>query len=225
MKSPIIEFKVVSKNYLLNDQHINALININLSIFRSEFIALVGPSGSGKTTFLNLLSLIDLPTVGEVIYNKLNTSKLNDNKLSQIRNKQIGIILQNYNLIPILNIIENVAFPLQIGGYSKKDSLEKAEIILNQLGIGGTSHKRPCQLSGGERQRAAIARALVTDPQIIIADEPTSTLDSKTGQNIINFMKEININRGTTFIFSTHDLRMINHAQRVIELLDGRIIN
>lgn len=220
----LLEFTKVDKMYRLGKQTIPALKNINISIKQGEFIALAGPSGSGKSTFLNLASLIDHPTNGCVKYNGLNVSSLTDNQLTVFRNQKIGIVFQNYNLIPVLSAEENVAFALQIQRKSNtKNSLNMARAILQKVGLGGHLEHRPANLSGGQRQRVAIARALVTHPEIVVADEPTAALDTKTGLEIIELMKKLNKELSTTFIFSTHDPRVMERVNKVIEIEDGQI--
>ncbi|XLS29696.1 ABC transporter ATP-binding protein [Flavobacteriaceae bacterium M23B6Z8] len=220
----LLEFTKVSKTYQLGKQTIPALKNFNISIAKGEFIAIAGPSGSGKSTFLNLASLIDHPTAGCVKYNGLNVSSLSDNQLTIFRNQKIGIVFQNYNLIPVLSAEENVAFALQIQRKSNtKNSLNMARAILQRVGLGGHLKHRPANLSGGQRQRVAIARALVTHPEIIVADEPTAALDTRTGLEIIELMKKLNKELNTTFIFSTHDPRVIERVNKVIEIEDGQI--
>jgi len=225
MDNKCIQFKGISKNYFLGNQKIEALKDINLTINSGDFIAIAGTSGSGKSTLLNLISLIDKPTNGIIIYDGVNTKELFDDEVTRFRNQKIGIVFQNYNLIPVLNATENVAFALQLQKKSKKDSMAQASELLDELGLGNHLKHRPSNLSGGQRQRVAIARALITNPEIIIADEPTAALDSKTGFEIINLMKNLNVSKKTTFIFSSHDPKIISNVDKVINLLDGEIIN
>lgn len=225
-KKTLLEFKKVEKTYTLGTQKIKALRGINLTINSGEFLAIAGPSGSGKSTFLNLASLIDSPTTGCIQYNGVNVHSFSDNKITRFRNEKIGIVFQNYNLIPVMSATENVAFALQVQRKIKnKESLLKAKEILNEVGLGGHLNHRPANLSGGQRQRVAIARALVTSPEIVIADEPTAALDTKTGMEIIDLMRELNKKKQTTFIFSTHDPRVIESVNYVIEIEDGLIKN
>ena len=170
-----------------------------------------------------MLALIDTPTKGTIKYLGADVKQFSDNDITRFRNKKIGIVFQNYNLIPVLDAVENVAFALQVQGVSRQESKKRAEKILREVGLGGHLHHRPANLSGGQRQRVAIARALVTEPEIVIADEPTAALDSKTGQEIISLMKELNRSKKTTFIFSTHDPRIIDQVDHVVEIEDGLI--
>ncbi|GAA3648187.1 ABC transporter ATP-binding protein [Flavivirga jejuensis] len=222
--STLIELNSVYKTYFLGTQKVKALKNINFSIMHGDFIAIAGPSGSGKSSLLNLISMIDEPTNGEILYGDVKIKDLTDNQITSFRNKKIGIVFQNYNLIPVLNAVENVAFPLQINKVSKKESIERASNLLEEVGLGEHLNHRPNNLSGGQKQRVAIARALITNPEIVIADEPTAALDSKTGMDIINLMKHLNETKKTTFIFSSHDPKVIDNVDSVITLRDGEII-
>jgi len=221
----LIEFKEVHKIYELGVQKIHALENINFSIYPGEFITIVGPSGSGKSTFLNLVGLIDSPTKGILEYEGVDVAKMSDDKITAFRNQKVGIVFQNYNLIPVLNSVENVAFALQVQGVGKKESINRAKDLLQEVGLGNHFNHRPGNLSGGQRQRVAIARALVTQPEIVIADEPTAALDGKTGRGIIELMQKLNAAKQTTFIFSTHDQRIIDTVDSVVEIEDGQIQN
>ncbi len=221
----LIELNNIYKTYFLGTQRVEALKNINFSIFHGDFIAIAGPSGSGKSSLLNLISMIDEPTKGEIIYGDVKVRELTDNEITSFRNKKIGIVFQNYNLIPVLSAVENVAFPLQINKISKKESLQRASELLKEVGLEAHLNHRPNNLSGGQKQRVAIARALVTNPEIVIADEPTAALDSKTGMDIINLMKELNETKKTTFIFSSHDYKVIDNVDSVVTLQDGEIVN
>jgi putative ABC transport system ATP-binding protein len=224
-KKKLLTLSGVSKTYFLGSQKVKALNKVDLEISSGDFLAIAGPSGSGKSTMLNLISLIDTPTHGEIKYAGVNVKDLTDNEITIFRNQKIGIVFQNYNLIPVLSAIENVAFPLQLQKKSKKESMKLAGEILTEVGLGEHLNHRPSNLSGGQKQRVAIARALITDPEIIIADEPTSALDSKTGMEIINLMKHLNETKKTTFIFSSHDPKVIDNVQSVITLQDGEIIS
>lgn len=224
-QTSLILFEKIEKTYQLENQKVCALRGIDLSIQSGDFIAIAGPSGSGKSTLLNMLTLIDIPTKGKIKYNDVDVSTLSDNQKTLFRNKEIGIVFQNYNLIPVLNAVENVAFALQVQGVSNKESIERASQMLKDVGLGTHLQHRPSNLSGGQKQRVAIARALVTKPSIVIADEPTAALDSKTGMEILELMKELNYNKNTTFVFSTHDQRIINSVHNVIQIEDGLLIN
>jgi putative ABC transport system ATP-binding protein len=212
----------VRKDYPLGKTVVHALRSVNLSIDKGEFIAIAGPSGSGKTTVLNLIGCIDVPTSGIVRVAGEETAKLGERKLTQLRLRTLGFIFQNFNLIGVLNLFQNVEFPLLLqGGLTKSERRDRVLEMVEKVGLTEQLEQRPSELSGGQRQRVAIARALVTRPKIVLADEPTANLDSKTGYAIVDLMKEINQNDDTTFIFSTHDQKVMEHAQRVIKLVDG----
>ena len=218
-----VSLRNVSKDYVLGRTLVRAVHDVSLEVERSEFIAIAGPSGSGKSTLLNLVSAIDSPTSGEVWIDGQQLSTLDDNALSDLRASKIGFIFQTFNLIPVLSAYENVEFPLL---FAKKGKVEHRRVreVLARVGLQEFMHHRPDELSGGQRQRVAIARALVTDPLIVLADEPTANLDSETGQAVIDLMLEINRAQGTTFIFSTHDPSVMNHARRVVRLVDGQVL-
>ena len=218
-----VSVRNVSKDYVLGRTIVRALHDVSLEVEKSEFIAIAGPSGSGKSTLLNLVSAIDSPTQGEVLIDGIALRSLDDNGLSDLRANKIGFIFQTFNLIPVLSVYENVEFPLLI---KRQSSVSKTRVrdVLARVGLEEFMHHRPDELSGGQRQRVAVARALVTDPLIVLADEPTANLDSETGQAVIDLMLEINRSAGTTFIFSTHDPSVMNHARRVVRLVDGRIV-
>lgn len=219
-----VSVRKVSKDYVLGRTVVRALHDVSLEVERSEFLAIAGPSGSGKSTLLNLVSAIDSPTSGEVLIDGVALKSLDDNGLSDLRAHKIGFIFQTFNLIPVLSAYENVEFPLL---FKRDGTLSKTRVkdVLARVGLADFMHHRPDELSGGQRQRVAVARALVTDPLIVLADEPTANLDSETGQAVIDLMLEINRDAGTTFIFSTHDPSVMAHARRVIRLVDGRIVN
>jgi putative ABC transport system ATP-binding protein len=218
-----VSVRNVSKDYVLGRTIVRALHDVSLEVERSEFLSIAGPSGSGKSTLLNLVSAIDSPTTGEVFIDDVPLKTLDDNALSDLRANKIGFIFQTFNLIPVLSAYENVEFPLLFkrrGGQTKTRVTE----VLDRVGLKDFMHHRPDELSGGQRQRVAVARALVTDPLIVLADEPTANLDHETGQAVIDLMLEINRSAGTTFIFSTHDPSVMSHARRVVRLVDGRIV-
>jgi len=217
-----VSVRNVSKDYVLGRTIVRALHDVSLEVERSEFLAIAGPSGSGKSTLLNLVSAIDSPTTGEVLIDDVRLNQLDDNALSDLRAHKIGFIFQTFNLIPVLSAYENVEFPL-LFQRKVRGSRARVEEVLDRVGLKDFMHHRPDELSGGQRQRVAVARALVTDPLIVLADEPTANLDSETGQAVIDLMLEINRSAGTTFIFSTHDPSVMEHARRVIRLADGRI--
>jgi putative ABC transport system ATP-binding protein len=220
---PLIELIAVQKEYRLGLTQVIALKQIDLSIEHGEFIAVWGPSGSGKSTLCNLIGLTDSPTSGTLKLESRDTGSLNDDQRSDMRNKQFGFIFQNFNLIPVLTALDNVALPLQIQGLAGKQSRKQAEKLLAELGLEQHTRHRPNKLSGGQQQRVAIARALITHPALVIADEPTANLDSANAIKIIDIMRETNHRNGTTFIFSTHDQRLLSRVQRKIHLQDGRI--
>ena len=223
MKS-IIALKQVSKTYHLGGTEVHALQEINLDIDPGEFVAVWGPSGSGKTTLMNLIGVIDEPSSGLLILNGHDISGLSDNEKSVLRNLSIGFVFQQFNLIPVLSALENVMLPLQIRGISQSESRKTAMNRLDQVELSEFVTHRPDKLSGGQQQRVAIARALVTNPYLVIADEPTANLDSKTAMKVIGLMRKLNTSEGTTFIFSTHDQRLLDNVSRRIHLEDGRIL-
>ena len=220
----IVEFRQVDKDYPLGNLVVRALQDITLTIEKGEFAAVVGPSGSGKTTLLNLIGCVDLATRGMVIVDGQPTAQMREKRLTQLRLHKLGFIFQTFNLIPVLTVFQNVEFPLLLkGGFSGKERRRRVHEIIERVGLDVQINHRPSELSGGQRQRVAIARALVAKPAIVLADEPTGNLDSATGANIIGLMKELNEKEQTTFIFSTHDQRVMKYARRVISLVDGRI--
>lgn len=220
---PIVKCENVSKLYKLDKVLVTALRGINLEIEEGDFVCIMGPSGAGKTTLLNLIGCIDTPTEGRIFINGKDTSKMNDNELSEFRNKMIGFIFQTFNLVPVLNIYENIEYPLILGG--QKVDREWILYLIERVGLKDFVKHKPDELSGGQRQRVAIARALVTKPRIVIADEPTANLDTKTGEAIIDLLLEFNRERGTTFIFSTHAELLAKHSKRIVNILDGKIIS
>ncbi|SCY55504.1 putative ABC transport system ATP-binding protein [Nitrosospira sp. Nl5] len=220
----IVEAQAVSKEYALGGQTVTALHEIWLSIEKSEFMALAGPSGSGKSTLLNLIGCIDTPTGGTIHIEGHDISGKTADELADLRLNKLGFVFQTFNLLPVLSAQENVEYPLmQQSSVDKKMRQERVRHYLNVVGLERYAHHRPNELSGGQRQRVAIARALATHPSIVLADEPTANLDHKTGEGILTLMKDINQKEGTTFIFSTHDAKVMQMADRVIELTDGRI--
>lgn len=222
---PLIHMKQITKHYCLGEVTVNALKGIDLTIDRGEYVAVWGPSGSGKTTLMNLIGIIDEPTSGEFNFNGQNVLDLTDNRKSELRNKSIGFIFQRFNLIPVLSAIENVMLPLQILGVTASEAKEKALHRLGQMGLSKYVKHRPDKLSGGQQQRVAIARALVTNPFLVIADEPTANLDSDTAMKIVQLMRDLNHEEKTTFVFSTHDQRLLGQVDRLIQLEDGLIRN
>ncbi|MCO6434442.1 ABC transporter ATP-binding protein [Nitrosomonas nitrosa] len=222
----IVRLVNVSKEYMLGEQKVQALKDINLEIEEGVFLAIAGPSGSGKSTILNLIGCIDTPSSGNVYINDQDISGKTPDELSDIRAMFIGFIFQTFNLFPVLSAEENVEYPLlQFKDISTKERRERTVKFLDIVGLSKFAHHRPNQLSGGQRQRVAIARALATHPKIILADEPTANLDHKTGESILQLMKEINRREQTTFIFSTHDARVMAMADQLIHIEDGQLVS
>ncbi len=221
-----IEINDVTKDYPLGTTVVHALKGITLSIKAQEFTTLSGPSGCGKTTLLNLIGGMDVPTSGELSIDGQPISKLNDRQLTQLRLDKIGFIFQSFNLIPVLDVYQNIEFPLLISGKSSKSERAlRVNELIDRVGLAAQRHQRPSELSGGQRQRVAVARALVTRPAFVLADEPTANLDSETGRSIIELMKEMNRTLNTTFVFSTHDPSIMAHASRIIHLKDGMVVS
>ena len=219
----LIELKNVTKIYRLGSQEIHALTNVSLTFDEGEFAVLAGPSGSGKTTALNLIGCLDRPTSGEVIVSDLDLGAASSKQLADFRLHHIGFIFQSYNLIPVLTAAENAEFTLML---QKVPKLSRRKIVCQlfaDLGIDGLEDRRPADLSGGQQQRVAIARAMAANPHVVLADEPTANLDSHTAEELLALMRQLNRDKGTTFIFSSHDDRVISQAQRVIRLEDGRL--
>ncbi len=219
----MISLKGVTKDYRLGPSIVNALRGIDLEINEGEFISICGPSGSGKSTLLNLIGCLDSPTKGTVYILGQDVSGLKDSALSRLRNRHFGFIFQMFNLIPVLTAFENVEYPLIISGMSTRDRRERVLMMLEEVGLSKFIKHRPDELSGGQRQRVAIARALITNPRVVLADEPTANLDSTTGIEILLLMKRINEAHKTTFIFSTHDSKIMGYAKKVYRITDGRI--
>ena len=221
--APVIVTEGVTKVYSGNGVPVHALRGIDLTIERGEFTALVGPSGSGKTTFLNIISGLDTPTDGKIWLNNKLLSRMNGNALSDFRRDNIGFIFQAYNLIPVLTVEENIEYIMILQKLPKSERHERVLAILEEVGLGGMASRKPTQLSGGQQQRVAIARAMVSQPAIILADEPTANLDSKIGAELLDMMYRLNTQTGMTFIFSTHDPMVMARARRLIMLKDGQI--
>lgn len=221
----LIEMRGIKKDYLLGETVVRALRGVDLTIDKGEFVAIWGPSGSGKTTLLNLIGAIDEPTSGQLLIDGQEIGLLSDNKRTELRNKSIGFIFQGFNLIPVLSATENVMLPLEIKGMSISKAKDTAVRRLNEVGLSDFVRNRPDKMSGGQQQRVAIARALVTDPSLVIADEPTANLDSDTSRNIIGLMRDLNEKEKTTFIFSTHDQRLLDRVERLVRLEDGMILD
>lgn len=218
----IISISHIQKAYKIGDEIINALKDVSLKIFKNEYVALMGPSGSGKSTLMNMLGCLDSPTSGEYILNNISVAKMSDNQLAEVRNKEIGFVFQTFNLLPRATTLENVALPLVYAGFTKEQREKRATEVLEQVGLGNRMSHKPNELSGGQRQRVAIARALVNNPAIILADEPTGNLDSKTSVEIMGLFEEIH-NHGNTIIIVTHEEDIALHAHRIVRLKDGLV--
>jgi putative ABC transport system ATP-binding protein len=219
----LLELVDVTKNYRLGEVVVHALRGVTLRIDKGEFVAIWGASGAGKTTLVNLIGAIDEPTSGHLSLGGQEVAKLSDNEKSELRNRSIGFVFQNFNLVPVLSALENVMLPLQIQGVPGAESRERTLHRLEQVGLSDFVKHRPDKLSGGQRQRVAIARALITNPSLVLADEPTANLDSVTAMKIVDLMRELNSKEKTTFIFSTHDQRLLHNVDRLIHMEDGRI--
>jgi putative ABC transport system ATP-binding protein len=222
MKQLIIHLEEIRKSYYMGSQALEVLKGINLEIYKNEYVALMGPSGSGKSTLMNILGCLDTPTSGTYILNGHDVSKMNDGDLAQIRNKEIGFVFQQFNLLPRLSAVDNVALPLVYAGLSKKLRTEMSLAVLDKVGLADRSHHKPNEMSGGQIQRVAIARALVNNPAIILADEPTGNLDSKTSAEIMNLFSAIQ-EGGNTVVLVTHEEDNAAYAKRVIRLRDGMV--
>ena len=221
----VIDAHNISKVYNPETIPVYAVNNVHLHLQRGEFTALVGPSGSGKTTLLNLIGGLDKPDEGNIYINGIDITKLSANELIDFRLKNIGFVFQSFNLIPVLTAKENVEFIMQLQKMKKIDREKRVETLFKQIGLEDKLNERPSKLSGGQQQRIAVARALASKPQFVLADEPTANLDSKSASNLLDIMAKLNKEENITFLFSTHDQRVIDRARRVITLVDGRIIN
>ncbi len=222
MNDTIIHLDKVVKNYMIGTIIVRALQNVSIDIKRNEYVAIMGPSGSGKSTLMNLLGCLDTATSGQYVLNGTDVSKMQDNQLAEIRNSEIGFVFQTFNLLPRYTALENVMLPLIYAGISKARRIEIANKVIEDVSLSDRSHHKPNELSGGQRQRVAIARAMVNNPSIILADEPTGNLDSKTSVDIMNLFDEIH-RRGNTMILVTHEEEIALHAHRIIRLKDGFI--
>ncbi len=218
----LISIRNLNKTYIMGLEKVEALQNVSLEIEKNEYVALMGPSGSGKSTLMNLLGCLDSPTQGEYWLNGIEVSTMDDSALAEVRNRQIGFVFQTFNLLPRLSALENVALPLVYAGIGKEQRLEKARAVLESVGLGDRMLHKPNELSGGQRQRVAVARALVNDPAIILADEPTGNLDSKTSYEIMGLFEQIHL-AGNTVILVTHEHDIALHAHRIVRMRDGMI--
>ncbi|MDD2777206.1 MAG: ABC transporter ATP-binding protein [Gallionella sp.] len=219
----LLQLREVRRRFMLGETAIDALDGVSLDIHAGEFLAVWGPSGSGKSTLMNLIGLIDAPTSGEIYFDGQDISTLDDDALTAFRGQKIGFVFQSFNLVPVLSALENVMLPLQIRGVSEAEARSRATMALAEVGLEKFVSSRPDKLSGGQRQRVAIARALVVSPKLVIADEPTANLDSENSRIIVDLMREMNRAKGVTFVFTTHDPRLLEHVDRKILLRDGAI--
>ncbi|MFO7979104.1 MAG: ABC transporter ATP-binding protein [Bacteroidales bacterium] len=222
MRKEMIRMEALTKHYRVGTEVVRALRGVTMSIFQNEYIALMGPSGSGKSTLMNILGCLDTPTSGNYFLNDKDVSKLVDNELAEIRNVEIGFVFQTFNLLPRSTALDNVALPLIYAGVGKEERVKRANQVLEEVGLTDRSHHKPNELSGGQRQRVAVARALVNNPSIILADEPTGNLDSKTSIEIMGLFQEIH-EAGNTIIVVTHEEDIAKHAHRIVRLRDGLI--
>jgi putative ABC transport system ATP-binding protein len=222
MKQSLITIKDIGRKYVIGAEIIHALKSVSLTIDKGEFVALMGPSGSGKSTLMNILGCLDTPSKGTYILNGINVSQMTDNELAEVRNKEIGFVFQTFNLLPRSTSLDNVALPLIYAGASKKERDERAKTALNNVGLGNRITHKPNELSGGQRQRVAVARALINNPSIILADEPTGNLDTKTSIEIMGLLEEIH-SKGNTIILVTHEEDIAQHAHRIVRMRDGLI--
>jgi putative ABC transport system ATP-binding protein len=224
MQEELIVIKDIGRKYVIGTEIIHALKSVSLTINKGEFVALMGPSGSGKSTLMNILGCLDTPSKGDYILNGTNVSHMSDNQLAEVRNKEIGFVFQTFNLLPRSTSLDNVALPLIYAGLNKKAREEKARKVLADVGLGNRVDHKPNELSGGQRQRVAVARALINNPSIILADEPTGNLDTKTSIEIMALLEEIH-SKGNTIILVTHEEDIAMHAHRIVRMRDGLIEN
>jgi putative ABC transport system ATP-binding protein len=222
MNDSIIELRNVKKVYQMDEVKVQALDGVSIKIRKGDFVAVMGPSGSGKSTLLHMIGVLDRPTGGKIILNGRDVSKLNDSQLARVRGREIGFVFQTFNLYPTLSSLENVELPMMIIGRGKKERKQRALSLLKIVGLADRADHLPSQLSGGERQRVAIARSLANDPNLILADEPTGNLDSKSGYDIMKIFNDLNKN-GKTVVVITHDQTIASHAKKIVRIIDGKI--
>ena len=220
---PLVGVEDVSRRFPLDHRDVTALDHASLRVERGEFLAISGPSGSGKSTLLNLIGCIDKPTSGRITIQGVDTGKLTPTRMTDLRRTKIGFVFQTFNLIPVFTAAENVEFPLLVQGLSGRDRRRRVGEALESVGLAERAHHRPDLLSGGERQRVAVARAIVHRPELVLADEPTANLDTRNATQLIDLMRELNRSLGLTFIFSTHDQRLLEHTPRIVRLTDGHV--
>jgi putative ABC transport system ATP-binding protein len=225
MNAHVIETRNLERQYILKGETVHALSNVSLTVAPGEFMAVAGPSGSGKSTFLNLIGGLDSPTAGEISVEGRVLSKLSSTELARLRRDRIGFVFQAYNLIPVLSALENVEYVMLLQGRSARERQERALAMLEEVGLRGLENRRPAELSGGQQQRVAVARAIVSEPAIVLADEPTANLDSTTGTELLDTMAALNRRHGATFVFSTHDAKIMERASRLVLLEDGRVVS
>src|SRR5690606_37187336 len=216
-EQPLISITDIGRKYVIGAETIHAIKSVSLTIMKGEFVALMGPSGSGKSTLMNILGCLDTPTRGEYLLNNIRVSQMSEHELAEVRNKEIGFVFQTFNLLPRSTSLDNVALPLVYAGVNKTNRTERAKAALENVGLGNRVHHKPNELSGGQRQRVAVARALINDPSIILADEPTGNLDTKTSIEIMGLMEEIH-SRGNTIILVTHEEDIAQHAHRIVRM-------
>lgn len=224
MEKPLIDIKEIGRKYVIGTEVIHALKSVSLNINKGEFVALMGPSGSGKSTLMNILGCLDTPSKGDYILNGINVSQMTDDALAEVRNQEIGFVFQTFNLLPRSTSLDNVALPLIYAGITKKERDKRATVALENVGLGNRVTHKPNELSGGQRQRVAVARALINNPSIILADEPTGNLDTKTSVEIMGLLEEIH-SKGNTIILVTHEEDIALHAHRIVRMRDGLIEN
>ena len=228
-KDPLVNVEAVSRRFPLDHDQahsfVSALCDASLQVDAGEFLAIAGPSGSGKSTLLNLIGCIDNPTSGRILLDGIDTSRLNPARMSTLRREKIGFVFQTFNLIPVFTASENVEFPLLVQGVSASERRKRVGMALESVGLSARANQRPDLLSGGERQRVAVARAIVHRPALVLADEPTANLDTHNATQLIDLMRDLNRSTGLTFIFSTHDQRLLEHTPRIVRLTDGRVVS
>ena len=225
MEQAIVELHNLSKIYQQGEVQVKAVDNVSLTIAKGDFAALCGPSGSGKTSILNLIGGLDVATSGQVWLEGVELESMSQTQLAEIRKNRIGFVFQSYNLIPVMTAYENAAFVLDLQGVAKQEIQQRVMNTLEQVGLAGLEHRRPDEMSGGQQQRVAIARAIVTEPAIVLADEPTANVDSHTAESLLDLMQTLNQDQGITFLFSTHDQHVIDRARRIIQVQDGQVVS